>query len=517
MNQQSHLSDDVLSKIVSEDRLEANHVEIETHIESCELCQSRLMSLAAGNDWRAEFNDCLSADVLSDASHSTDQLSFLSTAFHDSNASSRAEIHEFDKASIDRMLEQMLSTSKHPETLGSLNRYEVESVIGVGGMGVVLRGYDHDLQRPVAIKTILPRLASNGTAKQRFAREARSVAAILHPNVIAIHDVDESAGIPWFVMPFVAGPSLREMVLENGPLPERDIVRIGLQIASGLAAAHSQGLVHRDIKPSNILVDNRVNRVVITDFGLARMQTEETITQTGNFAGTLNYMSPEQVRGEELDGRSDLFSLGCLLYFLAAGEVPFASERAFDSINKINNQKHSDVRSLNPEISLTLARAIDRLLEKDPEHRFGSAAELEKFFEELVSHMNQPTKHKLPAVPKGAHQRHSGLALMAISLCAILFLAIGSLWAVGKFWPEPANTSEARSLMWSEIQQRYGIESPSELQLDIDRFNEHIRTFESDFRRIEEIGFEGDRFIERAQQIERSMFERSRAVEQLIP
>jgi serine/threonine protein kinase len=202
------------------------------------------------------------------------------------------------------------------------------------------------------------------------------------------------------------------------------------------------------------------------------------------------------------------------LYFLAAGEVPFVSERAFDSINKINNQKHPDVRSLNPEISHTLARAIDRLLEKDPEHRFGSAAELEKFFEELVSHMNQPTKHKLPVVPKGSGHRRNVVASIAISACAILLLAIGSVWAIDNFWPVPANTSEARSLQWKEIQQRYDIGSPDEINLDLVEFSEDFREFESSFNRVDEIGLENDSFVEQAKRIERELLERSRSIGQ---
>ena len=462
MNDRNHLSDEVLAKIVSEDMFETRETDIETHIADCELCQTKLMSLAADDSWLDQNRDCLSKEVLSQTSLSGESLSFLSDDVQSPAARSKADVHEFERASIDQMLGRMLAASKHPETLGSLNRYEVESIIGIGGMGVVFRGYDHDLQRPVAIKTILPRLANNGTAKQRFAREARAVAAILHPNVISIHDVDESNDIPWFVMPYIAGPSLRELVSENGPLPEREIVRIGLQIASGLAAAHNQGLVHRDIKPANILVDNRVNRVVITDFGLALRQSEDAITQTGNLAGTLSYMSPEQVRGEELDGRSDLFSLGCLLFYLASGEVPFPSDRAFESMHKITSEPHSDVRSLNPEISKTLAETIDKLLAKEPDHRFGSAAELEKFFEELVSWLNQPTKHQLPTVPrkpvsKGRILGAASMAVFTLILCASAF------WILYQPTRVPANVFSKEAL-WEEIKREYEIQSPEEIR-----------------------------------------------------
>lgn len=504
MNQQDHLSDEVLAKIVFDDPFDTNELNVETHIADCKVCQTRLMSLAADESWRDEYRDCLSVDVLADASLSGD--SFLSTNPQIKlGARAKAEIHQYDRSAIDQMLSAMLSGSKHPETLGSLNRYEVESVIGVGGMGVVLRGYDHDLQRPIAIKTILPRLSNNGTAKQRFAREARSVAALLHPNVISIHDVDESNGIPWFVMPYVAGPSLREMVVSSGPLPEREIVRIGLQIASGLAAAHGQGLVHRDIKPANILVDNRVNRVVITDFGLVQSQTEEAITQTGNLAGTLSYMSPEQVRGEDLDGRSDLFSLGCVLYFLSTGEVPFPSGRAFESIQKITSQRHADVRVLNPEISKTLAATIDKLLEKDADRRFDSAAELEKFLEELVSHLNRPTKHGLPKVPRQPMSLMSLRSAMTVAMAvtAIVF-AILTLSAAVDGWPKnPAKPAITKEALWSEIQSQYGIDSGDSFRDELIELETNIERLDRQFGDV--VPLENDRFIEKASAFEREI------------
>jgi serine/threonine-protein kinase len=503
MNQQDHLSDEVLAKIVSDDRFDAKEDNVETHIADCAICQTRLMSLAADDSWRDEYRDCLSAEVLTDASLSGD--SFLSTNPQFTPNDAKPEIHEYDRASIDQMLAAMLSEPKHPETLGSLNRYEVESVIGAGGMGLVLRGYDHDLQRPVAIKTILPRLSKNGTAKQRFAREARAVAALLHPNVISVHDVDESNGIPWFVMPYIAGPSLREMVASNGPLPEREIVRIGLQIASGLAAAHSQGLVHRDIKPANILIDNRVNRVVITDFGLARRQSDDAITQTGNLAGTLSYMSPEQVRGEDLDGRSDLFSLGCVLYFLSTGEVPFPSGRAFESIQKITGHPHADVRTLNPEISKTLAGAIDKLLEKDADRRFESAAELEKFLEELVSHLNQPTKHDLPKVPRSI--KSSSLA-MAVSLTTVGVLILG---AVAYWFSNPSTTTVTKEQLWGEIQNEYGIDSPDDFRDELSGLKSNLDRLDREFDDF--ITLENESFIEESDAIGREFLRIEKSID----
>lgn len=318
------------------------------------------------------------------------------------------------------MLQQLLQSPTHPEMLGRLGRYDVESVIGCGGMGVVMKGFDRELHRPVAIKMVLPRLARHGVAKQRFMLEAKAAAAVLHPNVIAIHDISEVDGVPWFVMPLVVGPTLRQVVEQNGTPSHREIARIGLQIASGLAAAHAQGLVHHDIKPANILVDNQVNRIVITDFGLARRETEESMTQTGFLAGTINYMSPEQARGGGIDGRSDLFSLGSLLYFLASGKTPFRSDSAMGVIHQIGNEPHTNVRVENSDVPIELARAIDCLLEKHPDDRFESAAVAESWFREYLAFLNQPSAQASPRVPRRKRKRAPmwALGIVGASLLA---------------------------------------------------------------------------------------------------
>ena len=197
-----------------------------------------------------------------------------------------------------------------PETLGRLGPYEVLEVLGQGGMGVVLKARDPALDRTVAIKVLAPPLAHGATARRRFAREARAAAAVGHEHIVAIHAVDESAACPtWSCSTSPAGRS-RSGSTVTGPLEVKEILRIGMQAAPGLAAAHAQGLVHRDIKPANILLENGVERVKLTDFGLARAVDDASLTQSGVIAGTPQYMAPEQARGEPVDHRADLFSLG---------------------------------------------------------------------------------------------------------------------------------------------------------------------------------------------------------------
>lgn len=493
-NHDNHISDDQLLQVIDEAVPETKQREMETHISTCVDCQTRLMKIAANENWRDEYRDCLTRELLSTGDTNPDLPGPFSRESNSAIAILKNQTPDEDLESIHRMLSRTLLPPTHPETLGKLGRYEIESVLGRGGMGVVLRGYDHELHRPVAIKCVLPRLLNNGTAKQRFAREARATATILHPNVIAIHDIDESNGVPWFVMPLIAGPSLRELVNDNGPLPEKEIARIGLQIASGLAAAHGQGLVHRDIKPENILVDNQVNRVVITDFGLARRDSDETMTQTGVLAGTLNYMAPEQIRDEELDSRSDLFSVGCLLYFLATGAVPFRADSQVAVMNKISNVRHPDVRSLNPDVSKTMSDVIDKLLEKQPENRFQSAVDLEIFLESYVAHLNQPTRRSLPGVPRtrGVWKTRT---IAKILVAATLLIAV--CFGVYQFIPGQTTTSPPEITtpqvspadIWNGIQADYGISSPAEFKTEfsnldadvqfLDRHMEQLESFDS--------------------------------------
>ena len=207
-----------------------------------------------------------------------------------------------------------LQPPSHPEMLGRLGRYEIERLVGSGGMGVVFKAYDSELHRSVAIKMLAPHLSGSRSARERFAREARAAAAIVNDHVVPIHNVETEHATPYLVMQYIAGDSLQARLDRDGPLDVCEILRIGMQVATGLAAAHAQGLIHRDVKPSNIMLDENVARALLTDFGLARTQDEACLTRSGFHPGTPHYMSPEQVRGEELDGRSDfVFAWLCSL------------------------------------------------------------------------------------------------------------------------------------------------------------------------------------------------------------
>src|SRR5262245_25643193 len=269
-----------------------------------------------------------------------------------------------------------LETSTKPGALGRLGHYEVLEVIGQGGMGIVLRAFDEKLHRVVALKVLAPALAGNGSARQRFVREARAAAAVSHDNVIGIYAVEDDGPVPYIAMQFVAGRTLQQKLDRAGPLPLPVILRIGLQVAEGLAAAHRQGLIHRDVKPANILLENGVERVRITDFGLARAVDGATLTRSGVVAGTPAYMSPEQAAGEHVDPRSDLFSLGSVLYAMCAGHPPFEADSAMAVLRRVCDDEPRPLREVNPAVPEWLAALVARLQAKKPADRFASAAEV---------------------------------------------------------------------------------------------------------------------------------------------
>ena len=278
------------------------------HLSGCQICRELLDESAADDgDWSK------AAGFLPDEANDLVLLG------------SSAECENDDQSALIDSVIALLEPSDDPNNLGRIGGYEVTGVIGSGGMGVVLKAIDQSLDRVVAIKVLAPHLASNAAAQKRFAREAKAAAAVLHPNVIAIHGVSIDRKLPYLVMPYVPGQSLQRRLDESGALPTEEALRIAIQIASGLAAAHSQGLIHRDIKPANILLERDVERVAITDFGLARAVDDASMTRSGMIAGTPQFMSPEQARGEPMDHRSDLFSLGSVLYSMCAGRPAVSS------------------------------------------------------------------------------------------------------------------------------------------------------------------------------------------------
>ena len=335
-----------------------------------------------------------------------------------------------------------LQPSDHPKSLGRLDQYEILDVIGRGGMGLVLKGRDTELNRIVAVKVLAPELASNPTGRKRFAREAQAAAAVSHDHVVpifAVKDKEDSqpSNLPYLVMEYIDGQSLQEQVNEHGPLELKEILRIGQQVAAGLSAAHLQGLIHRDVKPSNVLLQNGVQRVKITDFGLARAVDDVGITRTGEVAGTPQYMSPEQAQGHALDPRSDLFSLGSVMYAMCTGRGPFRADTAVASLRRVCDDTPRPIREINPDVPIWLVDIIDCLLEKDPQQRYQSAEEVSELLSKCLTRLQEVGPTSMPGIviprkprpaqkPRSQEQHARGKWLVA----AILLLALGLMFSV---------------------------------------------------------------------------------------
>lgn len=331
-----------------------------------------------------------------------------------------------------RQVVSMLDPTDDPNSIGRLGGYEMVGVVGSGAMGVVLKAVDQALGRVVALKVMNPTLAACGTARYRFAREARAAAGVLHPNVIAIHGVSTDRELPYLVMPYIAGTSLQQRMDRQGPLELAEILRIGSQIAAGLDAAHQSGLIHRDIKPSNIMLDEGVETALITDFGLARTIDDATMTRTGAIAGTPEYMSPEQARGDAVDPASDVFSLASLLYALCCGNRPFRAKTSFGVLRKITDQEPTPIRELNPEIPNWLCKLIERMHAKSPNER-PTSAEVHDQLVACLAHVYQPDRNSLPeklAKPQqpllSKNLPIGALTMMTIVFAAIVFAAMQS-------------------------------------------------------------------------------------------
>ncbi|MEM9347613.1 MAG: protein kinase [Planctomycetota bacterium] len=290
-----------------------------------------------------------------------------------------AMVEQFDLSQSNETEKDVLSFLSPGDQEGSLGRighFEVQSVLGEGGAGLVLKAMDTKLSRHIAIKVLSPLIAANRNARVRFVAEANAAAAISHPNVTAIHTIDEHNQLPYLVMEWVDGQTLERAIQERGRLAIASAIKIGLQIARGLAAAHKQGLIHRDIKPANILLVSESEQVKITDFGLARAIDDASVTQAGFMSGTPQYMSPEQAAGETLDQRTDLFSLGCVLYAMCTGASPFKADTTIATIRRLCDETPQPINKVNPSVPHDLCILIDKLLEKKPEDRWQSAEEI---------------------------------------------------------------------------------------------------------------------------------------------
>ncbi len=375
-------SNDRLRTLLDGQLSESEQAELQQHIDLCEHCQQTLEGLVAGKEsWDGIARRLVDGDTP------------VTPALHDAIVA--AKEMEATIASV-KLPPGMLLPSEQADSMGRLAHYEVLQEVGSGGMGIVLKAFDTSLRRVVAIKVMAPHLAANAAARRRFVREAQAAAAVAHEHVVAIHAVADQHDPPYLAMQFIEGKTLQERLDESGPLSVREVLRIGMQTAAGLAAAHAQGLVHRDIKPANILLENGVERVKLTDFGLARAVDDASVTQSGVIAGTPQYMSPEQARGDVVDHRSDLFSLGSVMYAMCVGHSPFRASTTMGVIKRVCDDTPRPIREVNSDVPEWLTEIIDHLLAKNAADRIASAKEVAELLGQCLAHLQQPQTNLLP-------------------------------------------------------------------------------------------------------------------------
>jgi serine/threonine protein kinase len=303
-----------------------------------------------------------------------------------------------DRATSEQEALTFLTESVRADSLGRIGHYEVLEILGRGGFGIVFRAFDEVLQRMVAVKVLAPQMAATSPARKRFLREAQSSARVRHENVVQVYAVAEQP-LPYLVMEFIPGETLQGRLNRTGPLEVEEVVRIGRQIAEGLAAAHAQGLIHRDIKPANVIIEaGPQQRVKLTDFGLARAADDASLSQSGVVAGTPMFMSPEQANGEALDHRADLFSLGSVLYTMCSGRPPFRASSTLAVLRRVAEDAPRPIKEIIPEVPQWLCDLIARLHAKKPEDRIASAGEVADLLTNSPTQLQPPRKER-PEVP----------------------------------------------------------------------------------------------------------------------
>jgi serine/threonine-protein kinase len=316
------------------------------------------------------------------------------------------------------------------------DRYELEELVGSGGMSSVYRAHDRVLERKVALKVLHQQLTSEEDCVERFRREARMVAGLLHQNIVTVIDRGEDDGQPFIVFEFVAGENLKQLVNREGPLPVDRALELGMQVARGLAFAHANGYVHRDVKPQNVLL-NGDGEAKVTDFGIARsLDVKHGVTQTGTVLGTSDYIAPEQAQGQQVDEHTDVYSLGIVLYELLVGELPFSGDNFVAVAMQHINEPAPRVSDSRPDVPPRVDAAIARALEKRTDDRFATMAEfcheLEACLEEVRAPGGAPTVVLTPpkprrSVPRSGMRRRRRPPLAAILIAIGLAIAVAAL------------------------------------------------------------------------------------------
>jgi eukaryotic-like serine/threonine-protein kinase len=331
-----------------------------------------------------------------------------------------------------------------------LGRYLIQSELGRGAMGVVYKATDSVLERTVAVKTVNMALEKDGIERYeaRFYQEARAAGSLNHPNIVTVYDVGKAGNVAYMAMEFIEGVELRTMIGEGKPLPVAEAVSIAAQVADGLGYAHQHGVVHRDVKPANIMV-TKSSPVKITDFGIARMRASGELTQTGMMLGSPKYMSPEQVIGKRADQRSDVFSLGVILYEMLTGGTPFNGENVTALMYQIVNFAPPAPSTVNASVPELLDYIVAKMLSKGLDERYQSALDVSRDLRECERQLSAPAAATLPPRPSAALASGAQPELVNTDAKTVVLAQTLNRTREADNAPEPLETPPARGLAHS--------------------------------------------------------------------
>lgn len=441
----------------------------ENHLGECVECRGLLEQLAAEKGFWTDIRECLhgspqSSENSCDYRGLADSVRWL---LYDQTLPVFASTEDSGEFGWHQWMEPPLNE----RSIGRVHHYEILSIIGRGGMGVVFLAMDTELNRLVALKTLSPEVRFHEEARLRLFREARAIALLNHPNIISIYAFESWAGVPFIVVPYIEGGNLQDYV-DKQELSIIERLEIAIQISDALSALHRAGVVHRDLKPSNVLVHRESGQILLSDFGLAIVTADPRITRGNAIAGTPHFMSPEQANGQEIDYRSDLFSLGSLIYWLLTKQLPFADRTNLGVLRKIVEQAATpmitggDLR-LNP-----VQHIVTSLLEKVPARRIESASVVAENLREYVRKLQERDLEPLVSPEPTRSANHKLTKLFA--LFCVLLVATATLGA----WNRWANQSAQRNALEMADASQAVTASPFEAVTEIELENS-VETFDS--------------------------------------
>ncbi|PAY20753.1 serine/threonine protein kinase [Rhodopirellula sp. SM50] len=388
---------------------------LQSHLDVCERCQGMVARLSADDPFLCQSREALRSTGLT--SHDWQE--------GDADGADRSS-RETSSPAIVSLVQTLLGPTEDERSLGRLGRFEILGVVGSGGMGIVLKARSIDMDRVVAIKIPQPQYWQSPETLLTLEREARSAAAVVHPNVISIYHVDRYRDVPYLVMPYLAGQSLEQRIRDSGPMSLDETLRITRQVASALAAAHACGVVHRDVKPANILLNAGTERAVLSDFGLAKIQTDATCTATGTFAGTPIYLSPEQASGCGAGPAGDIYSLGTVLWTMLVGQPPMSGMHTHAIVRRIADSQLPLLSDHCRDLPDWVNRLIVKLHADVPADR-PSAEQLAQWIEACQRHLAEGESAPIPKELSVSEIKPKRTASI-VAICLATLLIAGASW-----------------------------------------------------------------------------------------